>query len=124
MPVANGPSRTRQNFQKAITTYAIYTKHCTTVLDFVLGVDRPCAPLLTCKCFVTHTRRPSQLRTGDVFSYGGETFASQMPSSLTCKCFVTHTRRPSQLRTGDVFSYGGETFASQMPSSVNRPTAT
>ncbi|KER27444.1 hypothetical protein T265_05486 [Opisthorchis viverrini] len=27
-PLANGASRTRQNFQKAIATYAIYMKHC------------------------------------------------------------------------------------------------
>ncbi|KER24174.1 hypothetical protein T265_08110 [Opisthorchis viverrini] len=46
MPVANVASRTRRKFQKVITAYAIYTKRCTTVLDFVLGGNRPCAPLL------------------------------------------------------------------------------
>ncbi|KER21065.1 hypothetical protein T265_15175, partial [Opisthorchis viverrini] len=38
-------SRTRQKFQKVITAYAIYTKRCTTVLDFVFGINRPCATL-------------------------------------------------------------------------------
>ncbi|KER24378.1 hypothetical protein T265_07937 [Opisthorchis viverrini] len=45
MPVTNGAPRTRQKFQKVITAYAIYTKRCTTVLEFVLGINRPCAPL-------------------------------------------------------------------------------
>ncbi|KER24486.1 hypothetical protein T265_07852 [Opisthorchis viverrini] len=40
MPVANGASRTRQKSQKVIAAYAIYTKRCTTVPDFVLGVNR------------------------------------------------------------------------------------
>ncbi|KER27358.1 hypothetical protein T265_13822, partial [Opisthorchis viverrini] len=38
-------SRTRQKFQKVIAAYAIYTKRCTPVPEFVLGVNRPCAPL-------------------------------------------------------------------------------
>ncbi|KER26823.1 hypothetical protein T265_06028 [Opisthorchis viverrini] len=59
MPVANGASRTRQNFQ-VIAIYAIYTKRCTIALDLVLGINRPCAPLVvvltTSTCFVSVTR--------------------------------------------------------------------
>ncbi|KER24694.1 hypothetical protein T265_07696 [Opisthorchis viverrini] len=46
MPVAKGAFRTRQKFKKVIAAYAIYTKRSTTFLDFVLGINRPCAPLV------------------------------------------------------------------------------
>ncbi|KER28361.1 LOW QUALITY PROTEIN: hypothetical protein T265_13607 [Opisthorchis viverrini] len=39
-------SRTRQKFQKVIAAYAIYTKRCTTVPDFVLGIRPTDAPIL------------------------------------------------------------------------------
>ncbi|KER31047.1 hypothetical protein T265_02611 [Opisthorchis viverrini] len=48
MPVSNATSRTRQNFQKVIAAYSlsIYMKPCTSVPDFVLGVNIPSVPLV------------------------------------------------------------------------------
>ncbi|KAG5452173.1 hypothetical protein CSKR_111494 [Clonorchis sinensis] len=46
MPVANVASRTCQNFRKLVAAYSMYMKRCKNVLDFVLGVNIPCAPLV------------------------------------------------------------------------------